>query len=280
PPTRAAPASFATAHDALRIIEPLPFQTGLDLNSQVYTASFELDTGVTQVEEVIIKIYQMSLYQAVPDVEEDPAQPWELWGMTSGMDEEWAYRQMQTLQGGIVPHVYGFFQVTLPHGEPSVAMIMEKIDCVSYYTIRQRLRSRYDKDEDAVKAVATAVLAADHAVHSCDVATNDDRALARNLLWHRDSLAGTGPSLPVLIDYGFVSRIRSSSQTVAIQRVVVVLRALGFSEALIKAWVKSLSATPHVKKALGVLNDSWVLQLFDIPYDDAEEYPNKARFWT
>lgn len=145
PPTRAAPASFATTHDALRIIEPLPFQTGLDLNSQVYTASFELDPGVPQAEEVIVKIYQMSLYQAVPDVVEDPAQPWGLWGMTSGMDEEWAYRQMQTLQGGIVPHVYGFFQVRDLHlfvhyGSPAQVGLGD--------TPARRALCRYDSGED------------------------------------------------------------------------------------------------------------------------------------
>ncbi|KZV94752.1 hypothetical protein EXIGLDRAFT_834733 [Exidia glandulosa HHB12029] len=248
PPSRPVPASFSEAHAAIRILQPLPHATGLDLLSQVYTATFELDPGRdSKVEEVIVKVYQVSLYRDVPELEQYVDKDWDLWGMMSGMDEEWAYRKMKSLQGSIVPHAYGFFQVTLPHGEPSVAFIMEKIDPVSYQKIARRLKSRYATMEEALTVVVNPLLAAEHAVHTCNVSTADISGLAWNMLWQRDNFLETGPSLPVLIDFGIVSTIRNGTQSIAIRRVVMVLRALGFDSKLIEAWMKSLTASPNVE---------------------------------
>ncbi|KZV82573.1 hypothetical protein EXIGLDRAFT_702415 [Exidia glandulosa HHB12029] len=175
PSLRPLPPSFTQSHTAVRIGKAL--QAGVDYHSQVYAASFDLDGNSTAGNEVVIKIYQPSLTP-----------------------------QMVPLQGGFVPHAYGFYHVILPNAEPAIAFIMEKIDAVPSDTIAERVHNRYGDDKnEALKAVWSGVLAAGHAIQTCNLMTTDERNYYKDVLWPRDSFTQPGPSFPVLIDFADIT---------------------------------------------------------------------------
>ncbi|KZV92035.1 hypothetical protein EXIGLDRAFT_769325 [Exidia glandulosa HHB12029] len=230
----------------------------------------------------------MSMYEDVLEIDASLTSRWDWesqWKtMASGHDEEWAYRKMLSLQGGIIPRAYGFFQVMLPHGESSVAFIMEKIDSVPYPTITKRLLEHYngtDEAGEALKAVVYTLLAADHAVHTCGITSLDEDGLARNLLWQRDSyMAGT--AVPCHKNAPLPA---ASYRSLAFQRAVLVLRALDFGENLIEAWLESLTESPDVEDAHvvhldeGLSYEAKLLRLFDVPYERAKRYPGMLEWW-
>lgn len=128
-------------------IDPSPIRPGLELriakritgneprHSQVYVATIGSDISLA------LKIYQPSLADRM---DLGLRQDTDTWSgiLQQYLQEHWAYDRMRTLQGILVPHVYGFFrvsafrvslcfslhsQVDLPHGEPAVALVMELI---------------------------------------------------------------------------------------------------------------------------------------------------------
>ncbi|KZV94756.1 hypothetical protein EXIGLDRAFT_766785 [Exidia glandulosa HHB12029] len=276
PSLRPVPPSFTQYHTAVRIGKAL--QAGANYHSQVYVASFDLDENSTAGNEVVIKIYQPSLTPCVPELEKlcDKPERWE--PLLSCCEEEWAYRQMVPLQGGFVPHAYGFYHVILPNAEPAIAFIMEKIDAVPSDTIAESVHNRYGDDKnEALKAVWSGVLAAGHAIQTCNLMTTDERNYYKDVLWPRDSFTQPGPSFPVLIDFGMAAPLRPGYHAQAVLRAVKVLDSLQFEYDIIRDWLQSL--IEPVPGGEGKLEGSEIFKLLDVPDQSAQYWPRWLQGW-
>ncbi|KZV80778.1 hypothetical protein EXIGLDRAFT_845281 [Exidia glandulosa HHB12029] len=82
--------------------------------------------------DVVIKIWQISRMASFEKLKE-----WVLYTAQSESPyskmmqgfrvESYWYRYMTPIQGSYVPHVYGFFEIVLPNGEPCIALVTEYI---------------------------------------------------------------------------------------------------------------------------------------------------------
>lgn len=211
-------------------------------NSQVYRGTMKSKDG--RPVAVVVKIYRTSLSHDVNRFAVEA--PKELWKVAFQpfLTEHWAYGRMQPLQGIVVPHVYGFFRVVLPGGEPAIVLITEFIPAVEVPELRP------DKlpleDPQAFHRLTTGLAAAAHAVANCGVYNMDDAT--SNLIWHgglvrvevsapNDPQGQATLPFPVLIDFALS---RELARTGLLRGVLInVLRTMsqyGVRESVICPW--------------------------------------------
>ncbi|KZW03516.1 hypothetical protein EXIGLDRAFT_758865 [Exidia glandulosa HHB12029] len=222
-------------------------QAGRDLHAQVYVASLgDL--------KVAVKIYQTSwtppgsislLSDNAVNLIDQPEASDE--NLQLFHREHWAYKRMLPIQGVVVPHVHGFFEVSLPHGEPAIALVLEYIPAMhpkSYVTVIGK------KNEDGIGRLGSELALAVHAIHSCDVDTLD--LSSRNVLLPNDD-----PASPILIDFAVCTSLRNSVLHLSVPNIVRTLCDIGFSQDIIIQWMRERLTESAVWR-----------ELFDVPSDD------------
>lgn len=159
---RQVPARFLDPDvDTIYLVKPLLVGNGW--TSQVWAASFDpasLDDDAT----LAVKIYQSSWHPCVKSgtlkINNHPLLYDKFFEYQC---EASAYNAYAPLQGSVVPYVRGFYQIELPHGEPAVAMVMERI--------RKRKVSR--ADFSTIEQAAKGLLDAAFDLYRCGMVTMD-----------------------------------------------------------------------------------------------------------
>ncbi|KAJ7604623.1 hypothetical protein FB45DRAFT_850265 [Roridomyces roridus] len=121
PRSRHPPALPSNVPITFRLSEPL--QSGLDENSQVWTAVAELPGGARTT--VVFKIIQPSMCE----YPEDPRESWDLYvfPQSRGKAETWAYERLAHKQGHLIPYFLGMHPITAPCGEQAWVLVLEYI---------------------------------------------------------------------------------------------------------------------------------------------------------
>ncbi|KZV97269.1 hypothetical protein EXIGLDRAFT_731264 [Exidia glandulosa HHB12029] len=165
------------------------------MTSQVYSATLPSSTPVA------IKVYQGSMNKGLDELEyDDEDSTWENILLEYRI-EDWAYSRMKCLQGLVLPHVCGFFQVSLPSGEPAIALVMELIH--NTFDAEYVKQGSNEVQEEVLGQMMLGLIAAQHAMLNCDVKWQD--LAPRNVLWPLLSSSTTRENaitVPVLIDLG------------------------------------------------------------------------------
>ncbi|KZV92628.1 hypothetical protein EXIGLDRAFT_836325 [Exidia glandulosa HHB12029] len=258
---RERPLSFSELNTQLRITGEI--LTGEDLHSQVYSAVFDHENGTTSDDvELAVKVYQTSLVPIIfGESRFEALCNNKILCETELLDfrtEEWVYRQLEPLQGYTLPYVYGFFHILLPHGEPCVALVMEKIESIDPRKVKQCAVAALPSEQDALKTVADALLAASHLMHTFNLASLD--LTRRNILWPVGTFEAMSPTA-VFIDFGIVEPLRQSLQRGNLADIVAALGGYGFTVGDIKIWLHAV-----------VRPGSIVAKIFDVLDEKVPEF--------
>jgi len=172
--------------------------------SQVWIAQ------VNDIHELaVVKIFQECL------LDEDPC--W-LSGQIMGFcpedelshREAWAYHNLGHLQGSMIPHSYGFYDVTMPSGDISCMHILERLNGMTLENYLERWECRSRDQRSVYEALAAGTMQVIMASRRAGVLHRDLMQNNFMVLDSRDS-GGLPTSRPevVLLDFGFA---RSSSK--------------------------------------------------------------------
>ncbi|EJD34989.1 hypothetical protein AURDEDRAFT_130864 [Auricularia subglabra TFB-10046 SS5] len=234
---------------------------GENKNSQVFAGilgdSLQDDSSVP----VAVKIYRPS---QMPERCWRPLQRTPVHGvhvcveMNSFKREYWAYKKLASLQGTVVPHLYGFFEFQF-HDEPCIALVMELIGAYKAEEYRTVARK---EGTDTVKAFCNGLAMATHAVHTCGLSMHD--FAARNILVPRDH-----PTFPILVDFADAGNINEKGLQFSPSYIEWAATKMGFDPEKVEEWLK-LSR-----------DDPTFIVLFDLPPLEvrkaAEEKSRSAR---
>ncbi|KZV78562.1 hypothetical protein EXIGLDRAFT_783619 [Exidia glandulosa HHB12029] len=218
-------------------------QTGPRFNAQVYT-------GMLESAKVVIKVYQSSWMLLLSDFdfltkdEVYTAREADFWGFVM---EQWAYERMRPIHGMGIPHVYGFFEVKLPHGEPCIAMVLEFIEPLDP---RLDVKDVCGGEEVALEVIGTRLLLVLHAVNSCDIYPRD--TAVQNLIVPQEC-----PTALVFVDFADCASLKANELQNGIRQVYFLLTSFGFAVPLVRTWLRN--------KLKG--NEAW-RAMFDIPPDN------------
>ncbi|KZV94798.1 hypothetical protein EXIGLDRAFT_834765 [Exidia glandulosa HHB12029] len=165
--------------------------------------------------------------------------------------EYWAYHRLNVFQGTVLPHIYGFYNVILRHGESCVALVMEYIDAIPSKDLKQVV-DIVASPPQALNVTAAGLSASTHALHALQVHQSD--LTARNFLWTYDSIRhGCGP---VAIDFGRAIRLGLYHRSRSFIEICNTLIEYKFQPDDVKAWVRStLTADSTAAKMFDVENE-------------------------
>ncbi|KZV87827.1 hypothetical protein EXIGLDRAFT_773238 [Exidia glandulosa HHB12029] len=227
----------------LTVVEKMPTAA---LHAQVYVAA--TDSGAL----LAVKIYQPKIAGRTELELDDDAETWSN-VLQQYRREHWAYDRMRALQGVVVPYVYGFFMVDLPHGEPAVALVMEYIVNDFEYVSNSTRNTR-----DTAHNIGLGLVAVAHAIVNCDVAHED--LAGRNVLWPRHSayvakISGLQPyagPLPVVIDFAFAGPIYDQwDGSYMMNMLLRILTSFGVHDSVRHELVQDLMARQEVLDMFG-----------------------------
>ncbi|EIN04273.1 hypothetical protein PUNSTDRAFT_138668 [Punctularia strigosozonata HHB-11173 SS5] len=123
-----------------------PIRAQVDTFTQVYLGTLRVGAG--KPRSVCLKIYQQSLCQFPKedcfDENDDWSDIWRSAAQTAAI-EAWAYRQLKSFQGSLIPYSFGFYKIRLPNDEISIVHVLEYLDAIRLSdldraTIEQRVR--------------------------------------------------------------------------------------------------------------------------------------------
>ncbi|KZV98230.1 hypothetical protein EXIGLDRAFT_832326 [Exidia glandulosa HHB12029] len=245
PAQRGRPSVFDTDLEGvhIKIVKPLQTSKPGDVRlSQVYLAMLDHPDA----SRVVLKIYQGS---ATKDLDSLYGQSELDWDAVLGRfhSEEWAYLKMVHLQGTVIPHIGGFFEVLLPHGEPAVALLMEYIEGMETsgstgLPILARDQSNPERAQ-LLKPMMKALMAGQHAILNCGVLWFD--IAARNIKWLQTTPAEWTSLRAILIDFDSASPLYFAwDKFLVLGSVLATLNGdYGFSGEAINAAVKDVLAS-------------------------------------
>lgn len=196
-------------------------QHGEGRYSQVYRGTFD---DAPDGGSVIVKVYQTSLFSEDDLLCIARRKPYDVDPFDEicqlFKQEYWAYGRLQALQGTVVPHVYGFFEVMLHNGEPTVALVMEdiKAEDPDIYLA---------SSPDARNALASRLLLSLHAVLACGVAPGD--LAKRNVLLCKSRV--------ILIDFAPVRGTEQDALPSFVRDMAVILVEFGLDERWCLNWI-------------------------------------------
>ncbi|KZW03518.1 hypothetical protein EXIGLDRAFT_695920 [Exidia glandulosa HHB12029] len=176
----------------------------------------------------------------------------DFWGFVA---EQWAYERMRPIHGMGIPHLYGFFEVKLPHGEPCIAMVLEFIE---HLDPRLDVKDVCGGEEAALEVIGTRLLLVLHAVNSCEIYLRD--TAVQNIIVPKER-----PTALVFVDFADCETPKGKRTPKRHQtngRVYFLLTSFGF-------------AVPWLRNKLKG-NEAW-RAMFDIPFDNWD-MANKVLF--
>ncbi|KAF8579282.1 hypothetical protein K439DRAFT_410342 [Ramaria rubella] len=244
--------SIASGPDALQLVLTEPVQVGEDQTSQVWkgTMSTTGSQNETYPADVMIKIYQESLYQDAPalcDLVHDGFHiEWHPGAYTAGR-EAWAYDRMEELQGRSVPWSYGFYKFLLPNGESAFGHVMELVDGLRA-TLPQAKASALGLDEASIWNLADELGRTLHDIHSCGV-LHADLHPQNVLLVLKTEGEGYSSIQPVIVDFGLCLTVNDKDRLQSMlmreaEGIELVLREMDIPNSMISEWYQARLNNP------------------------------------
>ncbi|KZV93291.1 hypothetical protein EXIGLDRAFT_51205 [Exidia glandulosa HHB12029] len=226
-------------------------QTGVGSASQVYKGRVHL-TSI----DVVVKLYQMSrvgdekvLYGLLVSAARNGRNWCNV--LQSFRTECSAYEHMKDIQGSHIPYVHGFFQITLPHDEPCIAVVMEYIPGP---TLREYAAVNPNPSADILDAVGGSLANVTHAVSMKGISVIDCNA---------DNFVITSNLEVVHLDFGWFIPVSKIHRFEKLETLVSILKAAGFDKTAVNQWIVRRLTDPNTT----------YIAAFDVPMSES------ARIW-